>query len=96
MTTRCAILMSLLATGGLTAEQSFFDAQLIFPLEHWHNHSSFLVELPNGDLFVCWYNGSGDRTANDVKVLAAPPRAEARGWRAFTSNRNCGCPGRVL
>jgi predicted neuraminidase len=27
--------------------------------------------LPNGDLFVCWYHGSGERTADDVKVLAS-------------------------
>ncbi len=29
-----------------------YSAELIFPLEHWHNHSSSVVELPNGDLLV--------------------------------------------
>jgi len=81
MTTRCAILLLLLATGAVTAEQPFFDTQLIFPLEHWHNHSSSLVELPNGDLFVCWYSGSGERTADDVKVLAARFPKGKKSWQ---------------
>lgn len=46
-------------------------SELIFPLESWHNHSSSIVELPNGDLFVCWFHGSGERTADDVLVLGA-------------------------
>ena len=48
-----------------------FDGELIFPLEHWHNHSSSIVELPNGDLLVCWFHGSGERTADDVLIQAA-------------------------
>jgi predicted neuraminidase len=47
------------------------DGQHLFPPEARHNHSSSLVELPNGDLFVCWYRGSGERTADDVQVMAA-------------------------
>ena len=27
-------------------------SELIFPLEHWHNHASMIVEAPNGDLLV--------------------------------------------
>ncbi len=46
-------------------------AELIFPLESWHNHSSSLVELPNGDLLVCWFHGSGERTADDVLIRGA-------------------------
>ncbi len=58
----------------------FHQAELIFPLEHWHNHSSSIVELPNGDLFVCWYNGSGERTADDVVVQAARKRRGQQEW----------------
>lgn len=43
----------------------------IFPFEHWHVHSSCIVECPNGDLLTCWYHGSGERKADDVKVLGA-------------------------
>jgi predicted neuraminidase len=48
-----------------------FESELIFPLEHWHNHSSSVVELPNGDLFVAWFHGSGERTADDVVIQGA-------------------------
>jgi predicted neuraminidase len=45
--------------------------ELIFPPERWHNHSSSIVELPSGDLLVCWYHGSGERTADDVIIEGA-------------------------
>lgn len=44
---------------------------LIFPREHWHNHASCIVELVNGDMMVCWFHGSGERTADDVLVQGA-------------------------
>jgi predicted neuraminidase len=46
-----------------------FESQLIFPLDGWHNHASSLVECPNGDLLACWFSGSGERTADDVRIL---------------------------
>lgn len=58
----------------------FLKAELIFPLEHLHNHGSCIVECPNGDLLVCWYNGSGERTADDVKVLGARKRKGDAKW----------------
>lgn len=57
-----------------------FDAEFIFPLERWHNHSSSVVELPGGDLFAVWYNGSGERTADDVKIEGARWDRETRRW----------------
>ena len=54
--------------------------ELIFPLEHWHNHGSSLVELPNGDLLVAWFHGSGERTADDVRILGARMSAGAETW----------------
>jgi predicted neuraminidase len=48
-----------------------YRGELIFPLEKWHNHSSSIVELPNGDLLVCWFHGTGERTADDVKIEGA-------------------------
>jgi predicted neuraminidase len=48
-----------------------FTSELIFPLESWHNHSSSVVELPNGDLLACWFHGSGERTADDVLIQGA-------------------------
>lgn len=61
-------------------EQPFFETELIFPLESWHNHGSCLVETPRGDLLVCWFNGSGERTADDVKIEGARKRKGQKGW----------------
>ena len=49
-------------------------------MEAWHNHSSTIVELPGGDLFVCWYHGTGERQADDVKVEAARLPLGAKKW----------------
>ena len=72
------------AAGGSPASQDkpFLESELIFPLEHWHNHGSCIVECPNGDLLVCWYHGSGERTADDVVVLGARQQKGARQWSA--------------
>jgi predicted neuraminidase len=48
-----------------------FSGELIFPQEKIHNHSSAIVETGAGDLLVCWYHGSGERTADDVIVEGA-------------------------
>lgn len=62
------------------AAAPFHTAEFIFPLEHWHNHSSAIVETPKGDLFVCWFHGSGERTADDVKVEGARLKNGAKKW----------------
>ena len=54
----------------------------IFPLDKEHNHASAIVELPNGDLMVCWYRGSGERTADDVRIMAARKKKGAAKWDA--------------
>ncbi len=43
----------------------------IFPFHSKHNHSSCIVEAPDRSLLVCWYRGSGERTADDVAILGA-------------------------
>jgi predicted neuraminidase len=57
-----------------------FESELIFPLEHWHNHASMVVEAPNGDLLVCWFHGSGERTADDVLIRGARQARGSRRW----------------
>ena len=64
----------------LNAAQPFHTAELIFPLENWHNHASAIVETPNGDLLICWFHGSGERTADDVKVEGARLKKGERKW----------------
>lgn len=63
-----------------TKAKPFHEAELIFPLEHWHNHASCIVEAPNGDLLVCWFHGSGERTADDVLVEGARLKKGAKQW----------------
>lgn len=54
--------------------------QLIFPYQKQHVHSSSIVELPNGDLLTCWFQGSGERTANDVVVNGARLKKGETEW----------------
>src|SRR5580765_5489507 len=56
------------------------ESELVFPLEHWHNHASMIVEAPNGDLLVCWFHGSGERTADDVVIRGARLKKGAKAW----------------
>ena len=45
--------------------------QIIFPLQHEHVHGPTIVELPNGDLLTAWFQGSGERWADDVRIMGA-------------------------
>lgn len=72
-----AILVTSLAAA---AEAPFFRGAFIAPPENLHNHGSCLVEAPNGDLIVCWFNGTGERTADDCKILGARLVKGATQW----------------
>ena len=61
-------------------DRAFLTSELIFPLEHWHNHASMVVELPGGDLLACWFHGSGERTADDVLVRGARLKKGSARW----------------
>lgn len=64
----------------VAADKPFLTSELIFPLEHWHNHASMIVEAPNGDLLVCWFHGSGERTADDVEIRGARLKQGSKQW----------------
>jgi predicted neuraminidase len=68
------------AQGQSDQKSAFLESELIFPLEHWHNHASMVVETPNGDLLVCWFHGSGERTADDVQIRGARQAKGSRRW----------------
>lgn len=59
-----------------------FDSEYIFPFQDLHVHSSSIVDLPDGDLLCCWYEGSGERKANDVLIKAARFNKGTNGWSA--------------
>jgi len=75
------------------ADEPYYKAELIFPLEHWHNHGSCIVECPNGDLLVCWFHGSGERRADDVVIFGARRvRLTGRWTRPFLMADTPGLP----
>ncbi len=88
--------MFLLALSGFCAKSAqppFHQAELLFPLETWHNHASCIVEAPNSDLLVCWFHGSGERRADDVKIEGARLRKGSREWsKRFTMADTPGFP----
>ncbi len=61
-------------------ETPFLTSELVFPLEYWHNHASMIVEARNGGLLVCWFHGSGERTADDVIIRGARLKKGAHAW----------------
>ncbi|MBI5692056.1 MAG: exo-alpha-sialidase [Verrucomicrobia bacterium] len=61
-------------------ETPFCTTRLLFAPETWHVHASCVVELPNGDLLACWFHGSGERTADDVKIQGARLRRGSTTW----------------
>lgn len=54
--------------------------QLIFPPQHEHAHGSSIVILPNGDKLAAWFQGSGERTADDVRIMGSRLKKGAKSW----------------
>ncbi|MBN1127270.1 MAG: exo-alpha-sialidase [Sedimentisphaerales bacterium] len=52
----------------------------IFPLVSEHVHGSTIVELANGDLLAAWFQGSGERWADDVRIMGARLRIGQAKW----------------
>jgi predicted neuraminidase len=48
-----------------------FSSTIIFPLQEEHVHGSTIAALPNGDLIAAWFQGSGERWADDVRIMGA-------------------------
>jgi predicted neuraminidase len=66
------------------AQEPGFQSELVFPYRSDHNHAPGLVECANGDLIASWYRGSGERSADDVRVFGARLRKGNREWsKAF-------------
>src|SRR5690349_16040418 len=51
--------------------QQPFHSQIIFPYQPEHVHGSTIVELPNGDVLTAWFQGSGERWADDVRIMGS-------------------------
>lgn len=53
---------------------------LVFPLQEEHVHGSSIVELPDGNLLTTWFQGSGERTADDVRIMASKFSQKTKKW----------------
>ncbi len=54
-----------------TSKQQAFLKTNIFPVQEEHTHGSTIVELPNGDMLAAWFQGHGERWADDVRIMGA-------------------------
>lgn len=58
----------------------FLRGEFLQPPDQLHNHGSCLVETSSGDLLACWFRGSGERQADDVKIVGARLRHGSSAW----------------
>jgi predicted neuraminidase len=59
-----------------------YRAMEIFEPIDLHVHGASIVELPNGDLLAAWFEGSGERWADDVLIKGARLHKGAESWSA--------------
>ena len=55
---------------------------LIFLPQAQHSHGSSIVNLPTGDILAAWFQGNGERTADDVKIMGARLTKGTTVWSA--------------
>ncbi|MEL7589466.1 MAG: exo-alpha-sialidase [Prolixibacteraceae bacterium] len=70
----------IMAASPAKSAKPLFRSDPVFPAQDKHVHSSAIVELPNGDLLACWFEGSGERTANDVMIRGARLKKGQSKW----------------
>lgn len=73
-------LLTLALALGAAKEPLFFRSELLFPPQSLHNHGSCVVETPKGALLAVWYRGSGERRADDVRLMGARLRSGDLKW----------------
>ncbi len=61
-------------------DKPMLESVAVFPAEDIHNHASCIIECQNGDLFVTWYRGHGERTSDDVQIFGARWPKGGSGW----------------
>ena len=75
------LLLAGLISGYMTHAQKGIQSQnLLFPPQGQHVHGSSIVALPGGDLLAAWFQGSGERTADDVRIMGARLKKGSQVW----------------
>ena len=54
--------------------------ELIFPLSKEHCHASSLIQLKNKNLLATWFQGSGEKRADDTKIMGAFYLEKEKKW----------------
>jgi predicted neuraminidase len=54
--------------------------EYIFPFQDEHVHGSSIVMLPDGDMLAAWFQGNGERTADDVRVMGSRLKSGSKTW----------------
>lgn len=62
------------------AGNAIVSEEYIFPFQNEHVHGSSIALLPNGDLLAVWFQGSGERTADDVRIMGARLKKGMKVW----------------
>jgi predicted neuraminidase len=60
--------------------KAIVQQEIIFPFQDEHAHGSSIVQLPNGDMLACWFQGSGERTADDVRIMGSRQKKGTTIW----------------
>lgn len=62
------------------AKHAIVSEEIIFPIQSEHTHGSSIVMLPTGDLLAAWFQGSGERGADDVRIMGARLKKGTKTW----------------
>ncbi len=65
---------------GVSQHAQNYVQDQIFPLVKEHVHGATIVELAGGDLLAAWFQGSGERWADDVRIMGARLRKGTDKW----------------
>ena len=62
------------------SKKAIVSEEFMFPFQNEHVHGSSIVQLPDGDLLAVWFQGSGERTADDVRIMGARQKKGMNSW----------------
>lgn len=65
---------------GKAQDATVVKQMLIFPHQEKHVHGSSMVGLPNGDMLAAWFQGSGERTSDDVLIMGSRLKKGTSKW----------------
>ncbi|WP_044199744.1 sialidase family protein [Dyadobacter tibetensis] len=74
------LILALWLTCSTSYGQAILEETIIFPLQPEHAHGSSLVALPNGDMLATWFQGSGERKSDDVRIMGARLKKGSKQW----------------